>query len=221
MARTTAENILKESRNAELLSPCQIYDVWKGAARKASKLRNIWMRETRKKMSPAALAFSKYIKNKTPSFCELVEKYSYSIHGNDESERFSCVKEAQKIRIYQTIVQASGRTNVKINTMSKLIGYFGAVSLIVTLGFVFYGIGNSTTPFTYILSCLVTFKAGLAGAFIGSKLGASFGYYLRLRHIYIFILSLLGGICIGIVATVICGAIVSSISEHIYSRSNY
>ena len=219
VAESTAETIFQESKNAEVLSPCQRLDVWKGAAKKASNLRNILMEETRGKISPTALAFSKLLKNKAPKFSDIIAKYSYRIYGECEDiESFPNITKARQIRVFQEIVKASGRTNNRINIVSKVIAYFSVVSLIFTFAFILNGTMISDNPVTYTVHCVVTFKLGLSGAYLGSKLGSTSGCYLGLKNIYVFVLSICGGLCFGTAFAIVGDISVTFVTTHFYDK---
>lgn len=203
ITQETANEIFENTKNAELLSPCQSHDIWKGAALKASNLRNSWMNQTRDKMSSTAVAFSRLIKSNAPTFVELVGRYSYRLFGEDTDGELSNLAEPKQIRVFKTIVQASGRTNTKINIMSKVFGYFGAVSLIMTFGFVLYGIEQSDAPVSCVIKFCVTFKAGLIGAYLGSSVSLKIGQAFSLATISTFLVSIFGGLIVGILAAIL------------------
>jgi hypothetical protein len=177
------------------------------------------MEETRGKISPTALAFSKLLKNKAPKFSDIIARYSYRTFGKyEDPESIPDLTETRQIRVFQEIVKASGRTNNKINFVSKVIAYFSVISLILTFAFILNGTVISENPITYIVHCVITFKLGLVGAYLGSKLGSFGGYYLELKHIYVFILSLCGGLCIGTASAVFGDISISYVTTYFHDN---
>ncbi|WAR10545.1 hypothetical protein MAR_035621, partial [Mya arenaria] len=127
VTRQIADDISLEAQHAELMSPCQRVNIWEGAAKKASTLRNDWLHRTRRQLSPSALAFSKMLKSKAPSFADLLAKYSarpqidHDLHDSEKNPfdlydiKYVCSRHSDKVKVFQAIVNSSGRTNARIN----------------------------------------------------------------------------------------------------------
>lgn len=209
ITKTTADCVLEEARNAELLSPCQQLDVWKGAALKASKMRNIWMDKTRERMSPTALAFSKLLKDRAPTFSELVNKYTSRLYESTSESSFEYLTDSNKMKVFQTIVKSAGRTNTTVNIVSKVAGVCGALSLLVTFAVVLYGIGSSRSPSLCVARYVITFGTGIVGAYLGSKLGAKVALYFGFRPVTVFVLTIVCGLVVGVSTALVSDVIMT------------
>lgn len=217
ITQQVADDIMQQSKQAEVLSPCQQFDIWKGAAKKAHAARNKWMEKTRERLSASALAFSKFLKHRPPVFSEIVKRYTSRYYGNlDQYDGFGYLTKSNKMNVYRMIVLSAGRTNSKVNTISKVIGCFGAISL-VTLAVLFvYGIVYAKCAVAYALRSAVTFQTGLAGAYLGSKIGSSVASFFRLTHVVVFVTSLGFGLVFGFTAAIVGNSVVSTVFISIF-----
>lgn len=212
ITRQVADDILQQTKQAEVLSPCQQYDIWKGAARKAHAARNKLLVTTRNRLSASALAFSKVLKHKAPTFSELIRRYtSRYCDVTDGLEGFSSSTRPSQITVFKMIVSSAGRTNSKVNTLSKSIAVVGALTLVITTMLFIHGVVNAGCAAAYVLKSAVTFHTGLAGAYIGSRVGATLTSCCGFSYIVVFLTSVIVGLILGIGAAAGGNAIVSTV----------
>ena len=218
ITQEVADDIIQQTTQAEVLSPCQQLDIWKGAAKKAHSIRNKNLEKTRDKLSASALAFSKFLKHKAPAFSELVKRYTNRYYGNlDHCEGFSYLSSSSKMDVYRMIVASAGRTNTKVNYMSKVIGCFGAISLVTIIVLFVYGIVHAQCSVAYSLRSAVTFQTGLAGAYLGSKFGVTMAAWCRCTYAVVFVTSLSCGVILGFSAAIVGNSVVTTVFITIFT----
>lgn len=216
ITRQVADDIMEQAKQAESLSPCQQCDIWEGAARKAYFVRNSWMDKTRKRLSASALAFSMFLKHKAPTFSELVARYRLRYYGNQELDEFSYLRKSEKVTVYRMIVSSAGRTNSKVNNFSKLIGIVGAISLVLITVLFIYGITYAKCAIAYSLKSAITFQTGMAGAYLGSRLGSAVASLCGGSYAVVFWTSLLCGLSLGFGAAIVGNSVVTTVFVTIY-----
>lgn len=112
-------------------------------AENAVVARNAVLEATRARLSKSSQFFSQWLKREGISFQDLLTKYSEkSFPGTP----FESLGDNQKLSIYGDIIQASGRSNAFVNTISKIQGTLGVVELLVLCGVVVWDIITAANP---------------------------------------------------------------------------
>jgi len=217
-----AEEISRDALNAESLSPCQQKDVWLGAAQKAASLRNTWIYQTRRHLSPSALAFSIMLKAKAPGFKELFARYYKRLHAHSEGKEGNDGHPSHDldIYVYKEIVRSSGRTNTTINRLSKVTGLMGILFLLFNLTFIWYGAMKSDDPTWYFANCLVTFQASFAGAYVGSLAAWRISNNCRQRPATSFLCSVILVVVYGCAGAVLGNVTVTLIRMTVFHQAD-
>ena len=214
LAKQTSEAILEEARHAETLSQCQQREIWEGASRKACYIRNDSLRKTRQQISITALNFSKIIKDKTPSFHELTKKYSKRLFGDfvtADEYGLPYLNPNREKRMFEAIIRASGRTNSIINIVSRIFGFVGYLTMLLTICFVLYNVSTSKNHTAFIINCCVTVCGGVIGSHFGSVFGSYVGRYLGYGNVTVFVISITVGICGGVTMAIVCDVSMTTI----------
>lgn len=177
LTKKAAQEIVEEARSAARNAPHRAVQIWEEAAAKASELRNVYLEQTRKNVNKAASAFSKMLKEEGLTYTQLVQKYTRQVLGSagGGSATYTSLDVAEQQKIMEKIVEASGRTNPRINALSKWSGRLSITLILVTIGISIYNICEAENPTLEAVKTAVSLGFGAAGGYAGAELGAAIG----------------------------------------------
>lgn len=180
-------------------------DEIRAIADKAAAARNFTLEATRAKISKTGVAFSRWLKETGIDFQRLLDYYTEKHFPN---RSFISLESENKIRVYASIVEASGRSNAIVNFSSKAFGALGVVSMIVILGAITWDVVESSNPILTAVEDSLEAGAGIVGGIVGTELGALFGTCGGPLGIFIggVIGGLIGGFGAGLAAHDLLGA---------------
>ena len=178
-AKESAENLRKQAATEmeQATTPGQKLAVIEKYAKQASELRNEFLRVTRSKVSVTAKAFSKWMKEEGKTFSSLMEHYATKVAkaNGKEVKGFAALSEELQTQVYEEILAASGRTNIKVNMFSKWLGRLGKSMFVITIAIEIWHVCEAANPVMTAVKDAVSLGFGVAGAVAGQELGAAIG----------------------------------------------
>ncbi|XP_045175820.1 uncharacterized protein LOC123536576 [Mercenaria mercenaria] len=177
LTKKAAQEILQEAITNAIANPSRALKIWEIAAEKCGKLRNLYLDQTRQNVSKAASAFSKMLKDEGLTFPKLVQKYTAKLFKTTGTEPacYASLEVLEQQKVMEGIVEASGRTNPKINALSKWLGRAGIALILITIGISIYVICEAANPTLEAVKTAVSLGFGTAGCYAGAELGAAVG----------------------------------------------
>lgn len=169
-AKKTSSYLLEQARAAVANSADDAAVIWQQFAEKACTLRNQTMAASRQKLSEIGVQLSKWIKEEGKQLYELVKHYANKLYPCVGVEQLTPQMEA---KIFENIVEASGRTNPKVNLFSKITLSVVIVVLLAQLSYMIYRVFRAEKPLYELAEEAVSFGAGLVGGYLGTKLSVS------------------------------------------------
>ncbi|KGV00410.1 hypothetical protein X888_5263 [Burkholderia pseudomallei MSHR4377] len=188
-------------------------------AEQAVNARNTTLNFTRARLSRTARAFSEWIKEQGLSYGQLRARYTQRAQreGRVSAGTFEELSDTDKIIVYEDIVKASGRANVIVTDVSKVMGVMGAATIILILGCIVWDVVESSNPTLTYVKDAISLGAGMLGAEVGAELGATVGAAGGPLGVFVggVLGAIIGGFGIGAAADSISDAMVTAFSVRI------
>lgn len=173
-------------------------------AKDAVLFRNAMLEYTRKHQSIASRNFSKWLKDSGMKFEDLVERYQKKLNFNGP---FEDLEDAQKLQVFEEIIEASGRGRVIVNEISTAIGMGGITVLVFIAGMMVWDIFSSEHILQSITHDAIVAAASIGGAELGEVVGAALATELvGVEAAPLFVM--LAGMATGILGAFIIGGFV-------------
>ncbi|XP_057960164.1 uncharacterized protein LOC131152344 [Malania oleifera] len=136
----------------------------------AAQYRNEMLEYFRSWQSPASRSFSKYLKQSGKTFEQLVTIYQGELNFAGE---FKNLSEAQKLEVYNKIIEKSKRGRPSVNIGARIAGSVGLAVLLFTAGVMVWDIFSSEHEIPKAVHDVVVTTASVGGAMLGQLIGTT------------------------------------------------
>lgn len=139
-------------------------------AKEAYNFRNAKLEAIRQRQTPASRQFSISLKESGIGFEDLIRRYQ---NKRNFSGLFNDLEDAQKILVYEDIIQASGRSRFLVNVLSEVVGAAGIALIIFTAGIMVWDLFTANDIFEAATRDAVVTVAAVGGALVGEIVGVT------------------------------------------------
>ncbi|KAA8536978.1 hypothetical protein F0562_029456 [Nyssa sinensis] len=195
-----AKTLMNELRVLQEVDPGNVTNAAR-LAKEAAQYKNAMLEYTKKYQNPMSRSFPKWLKESGLKFEDLVQRYQAKLKFDGP---FKHLEDTKKIKVYEEIIEPSGRGKVIVNNLSKAFGIAGIAVLLFTAGIMVWDIFSSEHILETATRDVVSTIALVGGAMLGKVVGAALSTVLvGVKASALFVL--MAGIISSIVGAFILG----------------